>query len=398
MIEQNRRPLTHLFDAAFFADPYPAYARLRQESPAHRVPFPDGSLAWLVLREADVRAGLTDPRLSVNKIYSTTGYKGFELPPALDANLVNLDQEDHLRLRRLVSKAFTPKRVDMLRHHVQTTVDHLADGLATQAVSDLVSDFAVRLPIGIIGDLFAVPEPDRLGFATWVSSMFAPEYPGQMGEAVDSIHHFLLDLVADRRRHPGDDLLSGLIAARDAGDKLSEDELVSLAFNILLAGTENTPHVISTGLLTLLQHPDQLTALRENPALWPEAVEELLRFAHPNLMAIRRFPTEDLEISGVPIPKGETVMLCLASAHRDPARYPVADQFNIHREDKTHLALGHGLHYCLGASLARMEVQISLSTLLSRFPSLSLSVPQEQLQWRSSFRSHALKALPIATR
>ncbi|MGW2185203.1 cytochrome P450 family protein [Streptomyces sp. NPDC001719] len=387
------------FDATHFADPYPTYARLRAQAPVHRVELPDSSLVWLVTREADVRAWLTDPRLSLNKDRSGTGYKGFTLPPALDANLLNIDPADHLRLRRLVSQGFTARRVEDLRERIQAAADRLADELAATITSrghaDIAADFANPLPLVVIGDLLGVPEPERKPFSGWVSTMFAPEHPGQVAEAVDHIHRFLLDLVAARRTAPGGDLLSALIAARDEGDKLSEDELVSLAFLILMAGSENVQHLITSGLLTLLRHPAQLAEVRTDPTLLPGAVEELLRYAHPNQMAIRRFPTEPVEIAGVRIPAGDTVLLCLASAHRDPARYPDPDSFDVHREDKQHLALGHGLHYCLGAPLARMEIQIALATLLKRFPRIDLMVAIGSPRWRSSFRSHALKELPI---
>ncbi|MBM4792238.1 cytochrome P450 [Streptomyces sioyaensis] len=389
-------PLGRPFDQDFFQDPYPTYARLRSAGPVHRIALPDGSPVWLVTRERDVRAGLTDTRLSVNKAHSTNGYQGFSLPPALDANLLNIDPDDHLRLRRLVSKGFTPRHVEQLRARVAEVAGQFADRLAEVGQADLVTTFAHPLPLVIIGDLLAVPEADSRTFSGWVAAMFAPEYPGHTAEAIGHIHRYLLDLISARRAHPADDLLSSLIAARDDGARLSEDELVSLAFLILMAGSENTQHLISGGLLTLLRHPDQLTTLRARPELMPEAVEELFRFAHPNQMAIRRFPTEPVEIGGVRIPTGDTVLLALASAHRDPSRYPEPDRFDIHRADKTHLALGHGVHYCLGAALARLEIRTALSTLLDRFPGLRLAVPDEQLEWRASFRSHALKQLPVA--
>ncbi|MEU4891008.1 cytochrome P450 [Streptomyces sp. NPDC044780] len=334
----------------------------------------------------------------MNKAHSGIGYKGFSLPPALDANLLNIDPEDHQRLRRLVSKAFTARRVESMRGSVQAAVDRLADDLAGQGGGDLVSAFSLPLPLMVIGDLLAVPEADRHRFSTWVSNMLTPESPRQIKEAVENIHAFLLDLVATRRGALGDDMLSALIAVRDQGDQLTEDELVSLAFLLLMAGSENTQHLISAGLVTLLQHPEQVAELRADPSLLPEAVEELLRYAPPNQMAIRRFPTEPIEIGGTQIPAGDTVMLCLASAHRDPARYPAPDEFDIHRQDKAHLALGQGMHYCLGAPLARMEIQIALHTLLRRFPQLGLAVPPQQLQWRVSFRSRALKAVPVTLR
>ncbi|MEU2873389.1 cytochrome P450 [Streptomyces olivoreticuli] len=395
-------PLLRPFGEATYPDPHPTYAELRATAPVHRVELPDDSRAWLVTREADVRAGLSDPRLSLNKAHSGSGYRGFSLPPALDANLLNIDAADHLRLRRLVSQGFTPRRVEELHEQVRAAAGRLAERLAAvldrDGRADLVTEFAGPLPLLVIGDLLGVPEADRGPFSSAVSTMFTPEHPGQVAEAVDRIHRFLLGLVATRRAEPGDDLLSALIAARDEGDRLSEDELVSLAFLILMAGSENTQHLISSGLLTLLGHPAQLAEVRADPSLLPDAVEELLRYAHPNQMAIRRFPTEPVDIGGVRIPPGDTVLLCLASAHRDPARYPDPDRFDIHRADKSHLALGQGFHYCLGAALARTEIRIALDTLLRRFPRLALAVPEDGLRWRTSFRSHALRELPVTDR
>ncbi|MFD7336086.1 cytochrome P450 [Streptomyces violascens] len=387
------------FDSAHFADPYATYERLRKEAPVHRIRLPDGTDVWLVLSESDVRAGLTDPRLSVNKAHAGNGYKGFSLPPALDANLLNIDPDDHLRLRRLVSKAFTPRYVEGMRHQIEDASEQLADAFAERLKADgsvdLIAAFARPLPVALIGDLLAVPEADRHAFSGWVTTMLDPGSAGELVAAIGHIHRFLLDLVAARRAEPGDDLLSELIAARDEGDRLSEDELVSLAFLILMAGSENTQHVISSGILVLLSHPGQLAALRADPELMPGAVEELLRYVNPNQMAIRRFPTEPVDVGGVTVPAGDTVLLCLAAAHRDPARYPDPDRFDIHREDTTHLALGQGMHYCLGAALARMQFQRALATLIHRFPELALARPADALAWRTTFRSHALKELPV---
>lgn len=388
------------FDAEFFHDPHPVYARLRNLGPVLKVALPDGSRAWLVTREEHVRAAFTDPRLSVNKARSRNGYQGFSLPPALDANLLNIDPDDHLRLRRLVSKGFTARHVERLRGRVVAAAAHyadrLADRLAEHGAADLVAEFANPLPLVVIGHLLDVPETDGKAFSGWVDAMFAPSYPGHTAEAIGHIHRYLLGLIGARRATPGDDLLSSLIAARDADDRLSEDELVSLAFLLLMAGTENVQHLISGGLLALLRHPEQLAALRRRPELMPNAVEELLRYAHPNQMAVRRFPTEAVEIAGTRILPGDTVLLSLASAHRDPARYPEPDRFDIHRADPSPLALGYGPHYCLGAALARMEISTALSTLLDRFPDLQLAVPDAELEWRQSFRSHALRRMPVA--
>ncbi|QRX90057.1 cytochrome P450 family protein [Streptomyces noursei] len=388
------------FGAEFFADPYPVYARLRSLGPVLKVALPGGARAWLVTREEHVRAGLTDRRLSVNKAHSRNGYQGFSLPPALDANLLNVDPDDHVRLRRLVSQGFTPRHVERLRGRVVAAAEHYADRLAQRLAEDgeaeLFEAFANPLPLVVIGHLLDVPEADGRTFSHWVAAMMAPSHAGHTAEAIGHIHRYLVGLIDARRATPGDDLLSSLIAARDDDDRLSEDELVSLAFLLLMAGTENVQHLIGGGLLTLLRHPEQLAALRRRPELMPEAVEELLRCAHPNQMAIRRFPTEAVEIAGTRIPAGDTVLLSLASAHRDPARYPEPDRFDIHRPDKAQLALGHGPHYCLGAWLARMEIGIALGTLIERFPELQLAVPYDQLEWRESFRSHALRRLPVS--
>ncbi|QID35498.1 cytochrome P450 [Streptomyces albus] len=387
------------FDESFRAMPHAVYNKLRDEKAVHRVALPDGTAVWLVTRDADVRAGLADRRLSVNKAHSTGGYQGYALPPALDANLLNIDHDDHIRLRRLVSQGFTPRRAEAMRAGIQAVADRLADRLEerleSEGTADLVHDFATPLPLTVVCDLFGVPEPDRRPFGSWVSTMLALESPQQVAEAVTSVHDFLRALVDERRKAPGDDLLSALIAARDEDDRLTEDELCSLAFLVLGAGIENVQHLLSAGFLALLRHPGQLAALRGDSSLLPDAVEELMRYAHSQLTAIRRFPTEPVEIAGTTIPAGDTVLLCPASANRDPERYPAPDRLDIRRRDNAHLSLGQGMHYCLGAPLARMQAGLALETLLGRFPGLRPAVEVDRLQWRTSFRSHALRALPL---
>ncbi|MFF4368641.1 cytochrome P450 [Streptomyces sp. NPDC001594] len=387
------------FGEAFATDPHAVYARLRAEGSVHRVALPDGAPVWLVTHEADVRAGLADGRFSVDKRHSRGGFKGFSLPPALDANLLNIGAEDHLRLRRLVAQGFTPRHVEGMRTAIQAAVDTFADRLVARledaGSADVVAEFARPLPLKVIGDLLAVPEEEYGRFAGWIGSMLLPAGPEELVGAVRGVHGYLVELVAARRAAPGDDVLSGLIAARDSGDRLSEDELVSLAFLILMAGSETVQHLIGGGLFTLLTHEAELAALRERPELLPEAVEELFRYAVPHQTAIRRFPTEPVEIGGVRIPAGDTVLFALASAHRDPARYPDPDRFDIGRADKAHLALGHGVHYCLGAPLARTQVTLALGTLLRRLPGLRLAVPAGEVRWSTTFRFHAPRALPV---
>ncbi len=387
------------FGPSFANDPYAVYAELRTAGPVHRVALPDGSPVWLVTREADVREGLSDQRLSVNKRHSSTGFSGFSLPPALDRNLLNIDPDDHLRLRRLVAKGFTARHVDRLRDEIGRAVEDLVTQLGHEigrnGEADLVGAFAKPLPLRVIGALLDVPAGDQERFSAWISAMLSPRSREGLAQAIGDVHGFLVDLVALRRSAPGDDVLSGLIAARDEEDRLTEDELVSLAFLILGAGSENVQHVISAGVLTLLEHPDQLAELRARPARLADAVEELLRYTSPNQTAIRRFPTGPLEIGGVRIPAGDTVLFGLASAHRDPARYPDPDRFDIDRADKAHLALGHGMHYCLGAPLARLQLTLALGALIERLPRLRLVRPADQLHWNSTFRFRALRELPV---
>ncbi|MYT34231.1 MULTISPECIES: cytochrome P450 [unclassified Streptomyces] len=386
-------------------DPYTALAALREAGPVHRITGTDGQPAWLVTRYDDVRSALADPRLSLDKRHATPGnYRGFSLPPALDANLLNMDPPDHTRIRRLVVKAFTPGRVEALRGPVQRIADELLDAMAAKGRAELVADYAGPLPITVICDLLGIPAEDRRNFLAWSDALITPDpgRPQAMKEAIGAMLEFYTALIAAKRAEPGDDLLSDLIAVRDdaAGttdaDRLGEDELTSLAFLILFAGYENTVQLIGNAVLALLDHPEQLTALRRNPAEVTPAVEEFLRYDGPAALAIRRFPVEDMEIGGVRIPAGESVLLSLASANRDPHRFPAPDRLDPARDLSGHLALGHGIHYCLGAPLARMEAEIAIGALISRFPGLRLDVPRDEVRHRRTIRARGLISLPVA--
>lgn len=400
---------------ALVEDPYAVYARLRQAGPVHRITGPDGLPAWLVTRYDDVRQALADPRLSLDKANATPGnYRGFSLPPALDANLLNMDPPDHTRVRRLVTAAFTPGRVQALREPVRRTADELLDTVVATAAdqgTDLVASYAGPLPIAVICELLGVPPRDRPDFRSWTDALVTPDptRPQEAVKAVGNLVAFFNALIARKRDTPGDDLVSALIAARDGegdeaggeaggGDRLSEDELTSLAFLILFAGYENTVQLIGNAVVALLDHPEQLRELRADPARIPQAVEEFARFDGPVALAIRRFPLEDVEIGGTVVPAGETVLLALVSANRDPDRFPDPDRLDLARPQTGHLALGHGIHYCLGAPLARLETEIALTALLDRFPRLALDVPRHELRRRPSIRARGLIALPVTWR
>lgn len=404
-------------------DPYAVYARMRETGPVQRIAGPDGLPVWIVTRYDDVRQALADPRLSLDKRHSLPGgYRGFALPPALDANLLNMDPPDHTRIRRLVTQSFTARRTQALREPVRRTADELLDAIAPDGQADLIASYAAPLPITVICELLGVPPGHRRDFREWTDALVAPDpaRPERMKQAVGSMLGFFTELLAHKRAEPGDDLLSALIVARDRSDdttadaggpadgtglthtagratedRLSEDELMSLAFLILFAGYENTVQLIGNATLALLRHPEQLDALRADPGRTVAAVEELVRYDGPALLAIRRFPVGDLVIGGVTVPAGETVMLSLASANRDPHRFPDADRLDLDRDTAGHLALGHGIHYCLGAPLARLETEIALTALLERFPRLALGVPYDELRWRPSTRARGLIALPV---
>ncbi|MFH8695763.1 cytochrome P450 [Streptomyces chartreusis] len=377
--------------------PHDVYRRLRDTAPVHRIAGADGNPAWVVTRYQDVRDALADPRLSVDKRHAKEGnYQGLTLPPALDANLLNMEAPDHTRIRRLVVRAFTARRVERLRAPIRETADRLLDALGPHGTTDLIASYAAPLPITVICDLLGVPDRHRRDFRVWTDTLVAPDpsRPQDAKAAVVAMLGFFGELLADKREEPADDLLSDLIAVRDEGDRLSEDELMSLAFLILFAGYENTVQLIGNAVLALLRHPEQLDALRADPKRIAAAVEEFHRFEGPALLAIRRFPTEDMTIGGVPVPAGETVLLSLAAANRDPARFPDPDRLDLSRDTSGHLALGHGVHHCLGAPLARAETEIALTALLERFPELALA--DGEPRWRRSLRARGLLALPVS--
>ncbi|RKR86950.1 cytochrome P450 [Micromonospora pisi] len=395
-------PPSSPFDAAFVADPYPTYAALREAGPVHQVTLPDGSAVWLVTRYADVRAALADQRLSLDKANSDGSWRGFSLPPALDANLLNMDPPNHTRIRRLIAQAFGPQRIAGLRPRVEAAAQELLDRVAAHGHADLVADFAGPLPVTVISDLLGVPEADRAALRGWTDVMLSPpaDDPRAGARVIMRLQEFLVALIADKRRQPGDDLLSAMIAARDTEadggtDRLSEDELTSLAFLVLFAGYENSVHLIGTGLLALLRHPEQLDAVRAAPELPAGAVEELLRYEPPAPVAFRRFPLTDVTIGGVHIPAGAAILVNVAAANRDPLRFDQPELLDVNRSDSGHLTLGHGIHYCVGAPLARLELQVAIGAVIRRFPKLTLAVDPADLSWRPSFRTRGLRSLPV---
>jgi pimeloyl-[acyl-carrier protein] synthase len=385
-------------DPAFVADPYPTYRRLRAEDPVHHSPMG----FWVLTRYEDVVAALRDPRLAKEAIAAFVAARFGAPVPAMGLSMLDRDPPDHTRLRSLVSKAFTPRVVDGLRPRVQQIVDGLLDGVRDAGTMDLIEEFAYPIPVNVICEMLGVPVEDHERFKGWsldiargLDSILLPadsEVPKRSAAARTGLADYFRELIARRRAAPRADLLSGLIAAEEAGDKLSENELLATCILLLIAGHETTVNLIGNGTLALLRHPDQLRRLRDNPALIGSAIEELLRFDGP-VQRTARIPSEDVVIDGRKIAKGEMVMPFIGAADRDPAQFPEPDRLDIGRTDNRHIAFGWGIHFCLGAPLARVEGQIALNTLVERFPQLALAT--ETPEFRESLTLRGLKSLPV---
>ena len=380
--------------AEYFQDPYSVHARLRAQCPVARVIMPGGTPAWLVTGYAEARAALTDPRLL--KLPRGWRPEPHSMLAAIELHMLNSDPPDHERLRKLVNKAFTARRVEQLRPRITAITAELLDDMSTRREVDLLTSFAFPLPITVICELLGVPVADRDEFRAWsatiVSNTISPDVFQAHATAMTS---YFRKMLAARRREPADDLLSALVAARDDEDRLTEDELLSMAFLLLVAGHETTVNLIGSGVLALLLNPGELARLRADRSLLGSAVEELLRYVNPVNNATFRFAGEPLEIAGQQIRPDEVVLVSLSGADRDPSRYADPDRLDLSRDSAGHLAFGHGIHYCLGAPLARLEAEIAFGGLLERFGSMTLAVPAEALRWRPSTLIHGLESLPV---
>jgi len=398
--------MTNPFDPAVRLDPYPVYAAMRAQAPAQRVPLPGGRSLWMVTRYADVELALRDPRLGKDMRRAVPQDQRLPLPDVarpLVEHLLSIDPPDHTRLRALVAQAFTPRLVEGQRERVQRIADELLDAVAPRGSMDLIDEYAFPLPIRVITHLLGVPETDADRFRGWSSTVVSVELVNLGTElredlltAIGAFREYLLALFERKRREPGDDLVSGLVRAEDERGALTEDELVALVFLLLVAGHETTVNLIGNGVLALLRHPDQLALVRDDPALLGPAVEELLRYDGPVETSTMRYALEDVQIAGQVIPRGDSVLVVLGSANRDEARFPDPDRLDVTRRDHRHLAFGKGIHYCLGAPLARLEGTIAIGTLLRRFPTLKVAADPATLEIRPSFLIRGLAALPVA--
>jgi cytochrome P450 len=317
------------------------------------------------------------------------------MPAAPTPMMLLMDPPDHTRLRKLVSRSFTVRRMEELRPRVQQIADELVAALPATGTVDLMRQYAFLLPVRVICELLGVPEEDRDDFGSWSSTMIDESPNDDKTAAAQRLGGYLAELVERKRAEPDDALLSALTQVSDEGDALSQEELVAMGMLLLIAGHETTVNLIGNGVLGLLTHPEQRAALAEKPELWPTAVEEFLRWDSPVTNTPVRFAATDVEIAGTTIPEGAVVVLALSAANRDGERFAEADALDVTRDDRGHVAFGYGLHHCLGAPLARIEGQVALQTLFTLRPDLALAVDRADLVYRRSVLVHGVTALPV---
>ncbi|MBF6212826.1 cytochrome P450 [Nocardia puris] len=395
----------------FFRTPYVFYEKLRAQGPVHQVTFRTGVRAWLVVDYDAAREVLRDPTVrkdphTESGLAARRGSAGNSgvgtVNSRLGYHLLNTDPPRHARLRKLVTPAFAPAKMDALAPRVSAITDELLDGLAASADAygrvDLMEEFALPLPLMVICEMLGVPFADRARFKEWsaIVSDVTLSDPVRMQEATDAIvDYFDAELARRRAGAGGNDLLSDLIAASDRDDRLTDDEIISMAFLILIAGHETTVNLIGNAVLTLLGEPARYRALREDPGGVPALLEEVLRYDGPVNMATLRYTTAPVALGGTEIPPGELVLVALGSANRDDKHFSAPGEFDPGRGASGHLAFGHGIHYCLGAGLARLESRVALTGLLARYPDLRLAVDPEDIAWRESILFRGVRDLPV---
>ncbi|MFE4594553.1 cytochrome P450 [Streptomyces laurentii] len=383
--------------------PAPGYARLRAEAPVVRVRTEGGVDAWLVTRYEEAREALADPRLSRAETVKPGAPRiGGAMTSSPDM-IISMDGAEHARLRRLAAGAFTARRIEQMRPGIQRIADGMLDELALGGGPvDLVERFTVPMPLTVIGELLGVPMRVLRMFVANARDFVTVDDQGENSDSVNGMANLfesMVDVVAEKRKNPEQDLLSDLIAARDSGDRLSEQELVTFAFTLIGAGFDTTANQLASSVLALIaHHRDQWNWLAEDRSRIPRAVEELLR--HVNLFSTDsagnpRIAAEDVELGGVKISKGDAVVIAISAANRDERVFPDPDRLDLARTPNPHLSFGHGMHLCLGKQLTRMELEIAVDGLVRRFPDLSLAVPESEIPWHLGGINHALGALPV---
>ncbi|HEY1354228.1 MAG TPA: cytochrome P450 [Ktedonobacteraceae bacterium] len=392
-----------LMDPEVLADPYPFYDELRRSGPVHWDEFFKG---WICGTYKEVTAALRDPRLGAHRVTSDEEMADLglaELAPLyfpLMNQLLFIDPPKHTRLRNLVARVFTPRRVEKMRAYLQMLVDQMISEIATRGSMEVIRDLAYPLPVTVIAELLGVPVEDRAQLKKWSddyadmlgSFQYIPDDPEATLRSLNEMTEYFLAIIEQYRKHPKDNLLSDLIAAQEQGSALDNDELIANCILLLAAGHETTTNLIGNAVLTLFKHPDQLQLLRENPGLIASATEEVLRFESPAQYTVRK-ASEDIELAGTTIKKDQAIILLLGCANRDPKRFDNPEHFDIRRTDNKHIAFGYAAHFCIGAPLARQEGQIAVMTMLERLPNLRLE--STEATWRENKNLRGLATLPV---
>lgn len=382
-------------------DPYVAYAEVRATCPVHQIDYPPNSEAYVVADYETVSASFSDPRLSKSVDNAPQWFRDVlrESSPILIKNMLTSDPPKHTRLRKLVNKAFVPRRMELLRPRIQEVTDDLIDAMPESGVVDLYNDFALQLPMKVICEYLGVPLEDRERLHDWGMTLSGAPYADdesnkRLKMASESVEHYLFDLMRTRRADLRDDLISIILRTADADDAYDDDELVSTLILLIIAGHKTTANLVGNGTQALLRHPDQLALLHERPELLDSAIEEMLRFEGPVYRAPQRFAAEDMCLAGQDIGKESVVHLLINSANRDPAVFEDPNRLDITRKPNRHLSFGHSVHFCPGAPLSRIEGQVAFATLLRRLPGLALAT--DDLEWRyDNSASRGLVSLPI---
>ncbi|SFL60359.1 Cytochrome P450 [Gracilibacillus orientalis] len=395
-------------------DPFLVFADLREKGSVRPIPMPMGdsdNQTWIVTHMEDVKKVLKDQtnfcvdpttinKNSDTKQFLTNSSEEDSSNLFLASSLNALDEPDHRRLRRLVSKAFTPRYMESLRPRVQEIADDLLDQVQDKGEMDIVLDYAYKLPINVISDMIGVPKSDREQIYEWseaiANGLGVGRIDNEVSESLEAFSNYFTQLIEKKRQQPSDDLISELITIEEEGDKLTEKELLSMVQLLIFAGHETTSNLISTGTLILLDHPDQLEILKNDQSIIPSAVEELLRFHGPSTTAGPRYAKEDLELGGQQINKGDVLFPLLKSANRDENVFINSEDVDVTRDIKRHVAFGQGIHMCLGAPLARIEGDIAFTTLLKRMPNLKLNIPRKEVKWQFKLAAQGLSSLPVS--
>ncbi|MEK4274585.1 cytochrome P450 family protein [Paenibacillus sp. FSL R7-0026] len=390
-------------DKSFIQNPFPVYEKLRTEDPVHRFPLPSGHFAWMISGYEDAVAILQDKRFVTNSPFMENAEGS--APPhqeIISRNLLSVNPEDHRRLRRLIQKAFTPRMIERLRGRIVEISDELLDKVLASGKRDmdLIEDYAFPLPIMVICEMLGVPLQDQDKFQEWSNTIMEgfnnPEMKEKSDEVMKAFVDYLHVLITERRQHLQEDLISDLISVEEEGDVLSEQELYALVFVLIIAGHETTVNLIGNGMLALLDNPEQKQLLLNDPELIHPALEEILRYNGPAEVSNIRWANEDVEYGGKHIRQGDMLFVSFSSANRDHQQFPEPDTFDITRKVNNHIAFGKGIHFCLGAPLARLEGEIAINALLCKMPDIRLNTTEESLEWRPGMIIRGLKDFPVS--